>query len=246
VNAREQIARAVRGIETQLQGLVAALLPTPERERFARPRELDAPRGSLELGLVQLAYGAGMFVFGGLAFMQGTTADSSTLLIENWTPGLNTTHFQGLGLINWIAWFIYPGSWPFAYLGLVGLTRCTAFAVAREAVGEPVVWAGLRLWQRLRGRAAVKSRHSRLGPLRPDRVLPAKDGDLFVLCCRDKPEWIPAATIEIDDRFYRLVNTEERKDGEWDVIVYRLREQPVESVIRRLVHYRPPRNSPQA
>ncbi len=240
MSAREHITLAFRGIEVLVQGLVAALLPTPERERFARPRELDAPRRSFELGLIQLAFGVGMFLFGGLAFMRPATADQSVMLLENWMPGLSTTHFRGLGVINWLAWFVFPGSWPFAYLALVGLARCTAFAVTREAVGEPVVWAGLRMWQKLRGRAARRARESRLGPLRPDRVLPGKGGDLFVLTCRDKPGWTPAVTIEIDDRFYRLVGADEREDGEWNVLVYRLREQGTETVIRGLVHYCPP------
>jgi hypothetical protein len=222
------------------QSLVAALLPSPERERYARPREIDAPRGSFELGLLQGATGLAMFLMGGLAFMRPATAEQSMFLLENWFPGLSTTHFQSLGLINWFAWFLFPGSWPFAYLALVGLARCSAFAVTREAVGEPIVWLGLRVWQRVRGRAAHRAREKRLGPLRPDRVLPGKGGDLFVLSCRDKPEWTPAATLEIEDRFYRLVSAEERRDGEWSVLVYRLREHETEAVIRTLVHYRLP------
>jgi hypothetical protein len=230
-----------QGPKILLQGFWAALLPSPERERFARPRELDAPRWSLELGVVQMFAGAALFMMGGLAFMRPATAEGSMTLLGNWWPGLSTTHFQGLAMLNWFAWFIHPSSWPFAYLAIVGLGRCVAFAITREAVGEPVVWAVLRAWQRGVERVALRKREARLGPLRPDRIVTGRDGNLTVLSCREKPDWTDVATIEIADRFYRLAGVEDRSDGKWDVLAYRLREVEIGAgVIRRLVRYRPP------
>ena len=73
------------------------------------------------------------------------------------------------------------------------------------------------------------------------RLLAGKGPDLFVVCCREKPEWTAASTLEIGGRFYRLVGVEERPDGPWDSIVYRLREAKIGAgVIRRLVRYEPP------
>lgn len=240
MGARDIVGLVARAIEVALQGAVAAMLPSPERERFARPREIDAPRWSLEIGLLQGAAGAGLFMAAGLAYTRPATTDQALILLRNWWPGLSTTHFQSLGLINWLGWCLSPASWPFTYLALVGLLRCTAFAIAREAVGEPVVWAAIRTYQHLRRVRAARSREARLGPLRPDRVLRGKGTDVLVLTCRDKPEWTPTATIEIGDRFYRLLAVRERQDGEWSVIVYGLREQEPQAVVRGLVHYRPP------
>jgi hypothetical protein len=185
--------------------------------------------------------GVALFMAGGLAFMRPATTDGSMTLLENWWPGLNTTHFQGLAILNWFAWFIHPMSWPFAYLALVGLARCVAFAISREAMGEPIVWAVLRVWKHARARSATRRRESRLGPMRPDRVLSGRGPDVFVVCCREKPEWTAATTIEIEGRFYRRVGVEERPDGAWSSIVYRLREAEIGAgVIRRLVRYEPP------
>lgn len=239
-SVRSAVRLWIRAPLVLFQEVIAALLPSPERERFARPREIDAPRGSLELGLVELAAGVVLFSRAGLAFMRAAASSQSMALIENWRPGLSTVHFQGVGLINWLAWFLHPGSWPFVYLAVVGLARCAAFAVSREAFGEPVVWAGLRAWQGIRRRRASRKREDLLGPVRPDRVLTGPGRDLFVISARDKPEWTSAATLEIDGRFYRLVGVEQRRDGNHEAVVYRLREEERGAVVRRLVRYEPP------
>ena len=226
-----QILRAASG------GLWSALLPSPERERFARERGYDPPRWSIGIGLLELLFGTGLFVYGGLAFMMAGTGEQGMLLLENWQPDLSTTHFRGLGILNWIAWFFNPISWPFAYLALVGLTRCAAFGITREAVGEPLVWAVLRLQQTVRRRRDQRRLEDRLGPLRRDRVVTDAEFDLVVLSCREKPGWTETVTIEIDERYYRVAGVETRDDGAWQVVAYLLRERHPGSVIRRLVQY---------
>jgi hypothetical protein len=110
--------------------------------------------------------------------------------------------------------------------------------VNQEASGEPLVWAGLRLAQRLRQGAGTSRDRLRFGPERPDRVEAGPDGGLTVLSCRPKPDWNPRVTIEVDGRFYRLLRTEERQDGPWWIHAYVLGEQSENEVIRALVRYR--------
>lgn len=218
-------------------GLGSALLPSPERERFARERGYDPPRWSFAIGLLELVLGTGLFVYGGLAFLMVATGEQGMLLLENWWPGMSTNDFRGLGILNWIAWFFNPLSWPFAYLALVGLTRCVAFGITREAVGEPLVWAALRLRQSVKRRRDRRKLEERLGPLRRDRIVTDREFDLVVLSCREKPGWTETVTIEIDERYYRVAGVEMREDGAWQVVAYLLRECHPGSVIRRLVQY---------
>jgi hypothetical protein len=219
------------------QGLWVALLPAPERQRFARRHQLDAPLWSLFLGLFQGGLGLVLFFVGGLAFTRGVSADLSRALLENWEPGLSTTHFRATGMIGWLAWLIWPASWPRSYLALVGLGRCVTFVITRDAFGEPLLLFALRGLQRVaRGREASR-REAELGPLRSDRL--SRNGDeAVVVTCRPKPGWDEAVTVEIEDRYYRLSAVEERQEGGWKSIVYRLREQDPTSAIRRLVRYR--------
>lgn len=222
------------------QGLWVALLPAPERQRFARRHGLDAPLWSLILGLAQGGWGLVLFVVGGLAFTRGVSADLSQGLLENWQPGLTSTHFRATGLVGWLAWLVWPASWPRSYLALVGLGRCLAFAVTREAFGEPLVVPALWAWQRATRARRARMREAELGPLRPDRLL--REGDEVVLVsCRPKAGWDEAVTVEIEDRYYRLAAVEERAGRPWKSVVYRLREQDPTSAIRRLVRYEPPR-----
>ena len=227
-------------IRRLFQGLWVALLPAPERQRFARRHQLDPPRWSLFLGFVQGGLGVVLFVLGGLAFMRGISGDLSQGLLDHWQPGLSSTHVRATGLIGWLAWLVWPASWPRSYLALIGLGRCLAFAITREAFGEPLVLLVVRAVQRVEGRRRARRREAELGPLRSDRL--SRDGDeIVVVSCRPKPGWDEAATVEIEDRYYRVEGVEERADAAWTSLVYRLREQDPTSAIRRLLRYRPPR-----
>lgn len=222
------------------RGLWATMLPDPERGRFAAAHEIDAPAWSVLVGLIQLLFGTFTFLYGGLAFMFGASVLPSMTLLENWFPGLSTTHFQGVMLVNWFAWFLHPMSWPLAYLALVGLMRCVAFGVSREAVGDPLVLAVARLTQRTGASHRERRWRRRLGPQRPDRIVDDPGADLVVLSCREKPEWNTIATIEIDDRYYRVTAVEIRRDGSWEALAYLLREQEAGRLVRRLIPYIPP------
>jgi len=219
--------------------LLVALLPSPERDRYARDRGVDAPRWSFALGLVQMAVGTFVWFRGALAFIGAAADDQVWVLLENWWPGLSSTHLQGVGLVNWFAWCLHPVSWPFAYLGLTGLLRCAAFGIGREAVGEPVVWAGMRLTQAFARRRRARTREAELGPARPDRILERASGGVVVLTCREKPDWNELVTIEIGDRHFRLDGVEEVRDGSRLTIAYALRPEDPHAVIRRLVRYDP-------
>jgi hypothetical protein len=114
-----------------------------------------------------------------------------------------------------------------------------AFAITREAFGEPFVVLLVRIAQRFVRRRGRRLREAALGPSRPDRFS-RKGSEAIVVSCRPKPGWDEAATIEIGDRYYRVAAVEEVSEGVWLSIAYRLREQDPTSAIRRLVPYRPP------
>jgi hypothetical protein len=225
---------------TVLQGLLAALLPAPERQAYARRHGFDAPRWSLGLGLVQGGLGAALFVVFGLAFMRGVSSDLSTALLENWDPSLTSTHFRGTGMMGWLVWLIWPTSWPWSYLALVGLVRCATFAITREAVGEPLLIPILRVLQARRRQGAERRRLEELGPPRSDRIRRVGEA-LEVVASRPKPDWEPSVTtVEIAGDYFRVEAVEERFDGRWVSLVYRLRPASETGAIRRLVHYRTP------
>jgi len=200
---------------------------------------LDSARWSFALGVIEGAAGLGLFAVGGLAFLQNSSTEQGMMLLENWQPGLTTTHLRGLGLVNALAWAISPVSWPFTYLMAVGLARCVAFVVTREAVAEPLVWLVVRARQAVRNRRENRRLLDALGPVRPDRRIAGEDGELIVLTSREKPEWTATVTVEIDERYYRVVDRELYEIGEWTMIAYRLRENDPGAVIRRLVRYLP-------
>jgi hypothetical protein len=219
------------------QGIVSALLPAPEREQFARRHGLDPPRWSALLGLGQLASGLPLFLYGGLTFMQIGFDAPARALLENWWPGLESTHFQGAMMLAWFAWFVHPASWPLQYLALVGLARCLAFAISREAIGEPVVWAAVRVGQRLGVFVERRTLHRRLGPWRRDRIVQGGGSDLVVFSAREKPAWTPGTTVEFGDRFFQIIGRELRPDRGFESYTYRLHQQDPAEIIRRLVRY---------
>lgn len=222
-----------------LQGLLTAIVPSPHRERIAAQRELHPPHWSMAVGLIQAPLGIGMFVLGGLAYLDATGGEMGYFLLENWVPGLNTNHFKGVGLIGWASWFVNPASWLFMYLGATGVLRCSVWVITRERVAEPAVAAVVFAWRAISGKARAGRRRRELGPPRPDVVRENADGSLTICSCRDKPDWNEDVTIEYRDRHYRLGCVEERVESAGRVIVFRLNPEKDNAVIRRLSVYDP-------
>ncbi|HKQ62315.1 MAG TPA: tetratricopeptide repeat protein, partial [Candidatus Polarisedimenticolaceae bacterium] len=215
-----------------------ALLPSPERERLAQRYGLDAPRCSFSLGLLESFGGTAAFIVNGLAYMRPAATEQSMFLLRNWWSGLNTNDFRAVGLVNWLAWFLHPLAWALAYFALTGLVRCVAFAITREAVGEPLVVGGLRAGQALARRYRARRLAQRLGPARPDRVIGDGEEELELWSARPKHEWELGVTVELEaGRFYRILAIEERAEEPWSWIAYRLQLEPPGALVRRVARY---------
>ncbi len=219
-------------------GLVAALLPRPENERLGHAWEVDVAPFSMGLGLVEAVVGGLGFLFGGIAAMTGDIELLNRLLVENWFPGLSTTHFQGAGLVALLIWCTHPLAWLLALCGITGMVRVFTFVTTREAVGEPLVWLALRLVQAVRRSSTAAARLRRLGALRRDRLVWGRDGALVILTCRDRPDWSDSVTLELDGRFFRLVDASDRVEGAHLVVAYRFAELGEHGVVRCPLAYR--------
>lgn len=221
-------------------GLCAALLPDPERSGFARRYGVEPSGWSALLGFAELFAGGGAAFSNGLDHMRRIADRNAELLLENADPNHfgasdRLAYFQS-GPTLVLDWLAEPWTWLLILIPAVGLFRLAAYAVTRDAIGEPLVWAGLRAVQ-LAGRRLGKSRDLlRYGPERPDRVLRGPGNGLTILSSRPKA-WSPLVTIEVREKFYRLQKTEERMDGQWWVYAYELGELPENEIIRSLVRW---------
>ena len=221
------------------QCFLLALLPSPERDRLARRTGLDAPLCSFLFGLVQGGVGLAAYLWAGLAFMRASSMGVSIFMLENWWPGLSNTDLAGGAVVSWLVWLIHPISWPLAYLALVGLLRVCAFAITREAVGEPVILVALRVFQAVGIRRAERKELKPFGPERPDRVR-RRGAGWEVSTCRPKPDWDEIATVEIDEGHFVVSSVHRRVDGPWVSLVYRLEPMQELAIVRRLVRFEKP------
>ncbi|HEX6865295.1 MAG TPA: hypothetical protein VF414_20875 [Thermoanaerobaculia bacterium] len=222
-----------------LLGLFAALLPSPERGDFSRRHGVDPAGWSALIGLAELFGGGAAAFSNGMSHFQRLTAEHAAYLLEKIDPKdfkEGWAAYVGSGPLTVLHWLIQPWTWVLISIPVVGVVRLVAYAVNQEASGEPIVWAGVRLSQLL-GRRLGQSRDLlRYGPERPDRILPSPGG-LTILSCRPKPDWNPLVTIEIGEKFYKVLRTDERQDGQWWVYAYVMREMPESEVIRYLIRY---------
>jgi hypothetical protein len=227
-----------------LLGFLAALLPAPERDDFARQHGgTDAAAWSLFLGLAEFLGGGLALISNGLDFFRSVAERNATMFVDKVESAtMSSKELAGYmlsGLANWFEWLAQPWTWLLFLVPATGMLRLVTYALHHEAAGEPLVWAGMRLSQ-LVGRKLGQSRDLvKFGPERPDRMVPGPGNGWTVLACRPKPDWNPLITIEIRERFYRLLKTEERQDGPWWVYAYILGEMPESEIIRYLIRYDP-------
>jgi hypothetical protein len=129
---------------------------------------------------------------------------------------------------------------PVAWLGL--LTMATAvmrwvnYFANNDSLGEPLVWLFLRSWQLRQAVVARASMLETFGPERPDRVVLDESGTLILLAGRAKPDWDDYRTVRIEDGFFKIEAIEERPDGRFRAVAYRLRELPEDAPLRGIVH----------
>lgn len=214
-------------------GLYAAILPSPERDGFANAYDVDVARWSLLVGVVEMFVGFLLYIDGALAFMAVLGSEQTQALMENYRPGM--VYAVWSGTLGWLAWHLQPEAWLYTTLALTGSARFLAFLITREAFGEPIVWATLRAYQTARDALRGASRRRKLGPERPDSAIVEDGCDLVVVSSREKDGWDELATIQVGDRFYRLIDVEERLEGRWISLAYRLREAGRNEPIRALV-----------
>ena len=230
-----------------LAGPLAALLPEEPRERLARRYDVDAAAWSAAVGVVEV-FGAGLSLVGSFVTHIPRLVDEHTRLFLEHTPDpmlrdpANAQALTMSGFWSWLLWLSQPAILLLVLLTLTGIARLVAFALTREAVAEPLVWAGWHLWRHLvAGPAAAAREQAEYGPAtRPDQVRHEPDGGLLVLTCRRRAEWNERVTIQVGERFFRVGDVHQRQDGPWRRHAYRLREEHPGAVIRSLLLYEPP------
>ncbi len=174
-----------------LLGLFAALLPNPERGDFTRRHGGDPAGWSALLGLAEFLVGGVVLVSNGLDFFKRVAERNAALVVDAFESAkLSDDEIRGYmlsGVTNWLDWLAEPWTWLLFLIPATGMLRLVTYGLHHEAAGEPLVWAGLRLWQMVE-RRLVKSRDLlRYGPERPDRIVPSPGG-LTILSCRPKPD----------------------------------------------------------
>ncbi|MDX1631431.1 MAG: hypothetical protein R3234_06200 [Thermoanaerobaculia bacterium] len=229
-------------------GLLSALVPEEPRARIVRTVGVDPPFWSFVLGVVQLLIPTLLLVDDFLTVMPELVSAHTGAFLDRVSPAefgkreIREAFYLG-GSFSWLHWILRPKVMVLASFPLWGLVRLAAFATTREAVAEPVVWIGFRLWDLMVKRPARSvNRRVRFGADRPDRLEPISDDRLEVWTARVKTDWNEAVTIEHDGRFYRMAGLEERRYGSHWWYVYELREESPAAVIRRLVRYEPGRS----
>jgi hypothetical protein len=217
----------VSSLVALLIALPASLLPAAWRARM--PQGLPMAAGTVITGAAQVlaAFVAGAWAFP--RFAAGLMAQASEVAAAAPVDGRAVAMIQGAAV--WFAFLTSPLGLALLGCEVEGLIRLAGAATTGEPLGTLPLWllehAGSRLrrWRDLR----------RLPPLVPDEVLREGDG-LRIASCRRRP-WDKLITIEIEDRFYRVVGHETLPAGPRPH-VYRLAPLAPGAIIRGLHRYR--------
>lgn len=140
------------------------------------------------------------------------------------------------GGFGWVVWHLSPLAWLGLLIMLTGMMRGASYVTHQDSLGEPLVWAGLRLWQLHRGIEDRRRIEREFGPPRPDRVVVDRSGELMLLASRPKADWDEYRTVRIEDEFFKIAGVEERRDGAYLAVAYRLQVVPESEPLRGIVH----------
>jgi hypothetical protein len=228
--------------------VLALVLPFPEREPYARESPVDLPFWSMVLGYAELLGAFGWMVGDLQSFFQRQTALHTEIFLAN--PRMHDNFdgalaFMWSGILVVLLWFLRPTTWLALSVVAVGGFRLIVFFTSREVSGELFAAIVLSIRKLIRRASDPARQLARYGPPdRPDRFRddPATPGLRQLITARQHPEWVDGATLEIGDTFYEILGgVPEQLEGElflsW---VYRLREQPGNHIIRRLISYPAP------
>ena len=233
------------GLVALLAGVLSALLPAEPRAAVVRRWAVNPPFWSALLGVVE-ALGGGLWLVDDylrrvrMLVDQGVDAALAAGFEDHPADALAVTWS---GSFAWLRWLTSPLTMLLVLAVVTGAVRLVSFALNREAVGEPLVWLGWRLWRGVRRSGLAAEHKVRFGPSRRDRVLPTDDGGLLVLTSEPRPEWNGLVTIGVGERFFRLAEVGERREAGQLWHSYRLREENPSAVIRALLLYEPPANA---
>ncbi len=133
-------------------------------------------------------------------------------------------------------WFSNPVAWLGLLMMVTALLRLVSYSANHDSFGEPMVWLFLRLYRFKKGAADAKRVLEQYGPVRPDRIVRDDSGALVLIASREKPDWDEHATVRVEAGFYRIVGTEQRREGPYTAIAYMLEAQPESENFLGLVH----------
>jgi hypothetical protein len=237
------------GLTALVAGLASAIVPRDLRAHIVERTAVSPPFWSASIGIVEVIGGPLLLVDGFLRTVPRYVDEQTNAALA---AGFEYNKVDALpvmwgGAFAWLRWLTSPVTLLLLLATVTGAVRLMSFGLNGEAIGEPLVWVGWRAWRRFVVKPIeATQRAARYGPQRPDRVMPQPDGTLLVLSVTPHQEWNELTTIEVGDRFYRLVDSGELDDGGWTWHTHRLREEDPTAVIRSLVRYVPPDEPPAA
>jgi hypothetical protein len=189
--------------------------------------------------------GVALYTGGYLVYAGHVGSQHGWVLLTNWYSAgfgrpLTQADIMYSGIFAWFGWHMQPEAWLWTFIALTGLVRCVTFLAVKEPVAEPVVALAMWATRTMSGKAREKKRLMELGPERPDKLIYEPEGlgcDLLVVSCRDKPSWNRRVTIEVRDKYYRLLDRQDRWETTRRVACFLLQEVGDEEVARGFVSY---------
>jgi hypothetical protein len=222
--------------------LTALVVSTfPERAKHSGwPAVYASPAAHAFGGWVETLVSAGLFVVGFLRYVQGFVNGPGWAYLSHKPGTLGYGDFFGMGALGYVSYLLTPIAWVTVYCFAEGILRALDAAFSQRMLGVTLVvlpWRAL-----LAARAAGKRARlaGRLGPERPDEVVPGEEDSavaLSIFTSREKP-WADQQVLEYRDDFYQVTGKQLVPRGRYHMYRYELRRFEHGEVIRGvLVRY---------
>jgi hypothetical protein len=152
---------------------------------------------------------------------------------------MDQAQMAGVTLFGFVTYLTTPRGWICGYGIAEGFVRVITSVLTEARTGIGPLWLAFKVMDRLGSSMDRRELEQKLGPERPDEVVPASESGsgMLEIFSRNRKEWSDRQALEYRQVFYMLASRALVRRGAHHVHLYRFRPMKPGEIVRGTVVY---------